>query len=86
MGADRDGPLDREGADTAARAVDQHGLTLPDSGDHGEVGVDGGGHLRDRGRFDHVDTLGDWHHLGRGHGDFVGVAAAVEQRAHIISR
>jgi hypothetical protein len=70
----------------AAGAVDQDGVTFDESGDHGEVGVDGGGDLGDGGRLDVGETGGNSHDLRGGHRDFVGVAAAVEQRAHLVAQ
>jgi hypothetical protein len=61
--SDGGGPLDGERADAAGGAVDQDGLDGAESGDHGEVEVDGARGFGQDGGFGDAERGGEWQHM-----------------------
>lgn len=73
------------GAHAAGAAVHEQGLAGAESGEHADVRVHGARGLGQAGGLDQVDGVGDGQHLGRGCHDERRVAAAGQQRAHMVA-
>ncbi len=85
LGADGLGELDRHGADAAGTAVHQQGLAGAEVGDHEDVRPDRADHLGQGGGLRQAHALGHRQQLTGRHDGLLGVAAAREQRAHLVA-
>ena len=83
--ADGPGPLDRERADPAASAVDQHPFPGLQLGGHGQVRVHGACDLGDCRSAHRIDPGRQGHHLPKRNGHLLGVAAAGQQGANVLA-
>ena len=77
---------DRRRADAAGARMQQHALLLLQPGLHVQVQVGSGKHLGNSSGADRVEAARHLQHLPRRHHHLFGIAAAGEQRAHLIAR
>jgi len=77
--------LDGKGADAAGAAVDEHAVAFGDASDHAQIGPHRARHLDHAGGLLNRQALWDGCELTLRHCDILGVAAAGEQAADLLT-